>query len=264
MDDWRNLSGRPLSSTEWLEAHHRAKLPERTRFAERLAAMRPRRVVDLGCASGLWLDIFDTVLPPGCEFVGLDSDAAALEVASRRAAGWSRPATFELTDVTTDPASIPASDLTLIFNVLPFVEDAATLLARLSERSEPGVVAVRQYDGDSLRFGPMNPYARALLEGSLRDAVGASEQFRHYDMDRVFSAIHDAPFGRHDIEFELFQRVAPFPSDFIDYFEQTIEWTLLHLSNDAAEVLKAWRGEYLDAPSNPSYLFEVDLTAVLS
>lgn len=50
-----NSEGFPLASTDWLAIHHRAKLSERGRFADRLAALKPRRIVDLGCGPGLWL-----------------------------------------------------------------------------------------------------------------------------------------------------------------------------------------------------------------
>ncbi len=50
-----NSTGRPLADAKWLENHHRAKLPERTAFAKKLAKLNPKNIVDLGCATGLWL-----------------------------------------------------------------------------------------------------------------------------------------------------------------------------------------------------------------
>jgi SAM-dependent methyltransferase len=264
VDDWRNRTGKPLSSAAWLEAHHQAKLPERMRFAKKLAQYAPRRIIDLGCATGLWLDLLHPLVPRDCEFIGYDSDAESLAVAKRRASAWSRPAHFEQLDIAADAGLIPPADLTLIFNVIPFIQDPADLLVKLSERRDTGVVAIRQYDGDSLRFGPMDTHTRALIEASLRSSVGLSEQFRHYDMDHVFELVHNTPYRNRTIEFELFERVAPFPPEFIEYLGQTLAWTQNFLSEDAAAALEVWRRSFLRAPSAPSYLFEVDLTAVLS
>lgn len=36
-----NSTGRPLADAIWLENHHKAKLPERTAFARRLAELHP-------------------------------------------------------------------------------------------------------------------------------------------------------------------------------------------------------------------------------
>jgi SAM-dependent methyltransferase len=217
MPDLRNHTGRPLSSPGWLEAHHRAKLPERQRFAAMLAQLGPRRVVDLGCATGLWLDLLDPLLPPACEFVGFDSDPKSLTLAEERSTKWSRNATFEVCDIDANIESIPTADLTLVFNVIPYLQDPAKLFASLAERRERGAVAVRQYDGAALRFGPMETEVRALIEASLRSSVGASSQFRHYDLDDVFSLLQECRLTRRKIAFELFERTTPFPDDFVAY-----------------------------------------------
>lgn len=77
-----NSSGKPLADTIWLENHHRAKLPERTAFAKRLVELHPKSIVDLGCASGLWLELLNQLLPEDCEFIGIDSDGEALSIAA--------------------------------------------------------------------------------------------------------------------------------------------------------------------------------------
>jgi len=69
-----NSSGKPLADANWLEIHHRAKLPERIKFAQKLATYNPKKIVDLGCASGLWLELLNQILPNDCEFIGIDSD----------------------------------------------------------------------------------------------------------------------------------------------------------------------------------------------
>ena len=57
-------------SADWLEAHHEAKLTEHRRFGETFARYEPSRVVDIGCGTGLRLDLLDKLIPPSCESWG--------------------------------------------------------------------------------------------------------------------------------------------------------------------------------------------------
>jgi SAM-dependent methyltransferase len=255
----RNLSGKPLCSAEWLEAHHRAKLPERRAFAESLVSRSPKRVVDLGCGTGLWLSLFHELLPPDCEFIGLDSDSDSLLRAQERAHGWNRRTRFDQIDLGVEADAVPEGDVTLSFNIFPYLADPGVLLSRLARRG--GTVAVRQYDGGALRFGPMDTEVRALVESSLRASVFGSEEFRHYDLDRVVELLSSAPFHRSEITFELFTRTAPFPQEFLAYYQGTLDWTMELVSEDARRALMAWLKE---VQSHSCYFFEVDLTAILS
>jgi SAM-dependent methyltransferase len=257
----RNPSGLPLAGSEWLVAHHRAKLPERRAFSEQLAALGPSRVLDLGCGPGLWLDELDKLLPPECEFVGVDSDEATLSQAAQRAERWQRPVTFECLDLESATA-LPDADLTLLFNVSPYLPQVDALLADLAQRG--GNVAVRQYDGAALRFGPIETQDRAMIEDALRAAVLGSGQFRHYDLDRMYTAIEQAPFRSRDVSFELFARTSPFPAEFMEYYTGTLEWTLDLLSDAAGERLRAWWERRKVDARLPAYFVEVDLVALLS
>jgi SAM-dependent methyltransferase len=261
MSRWRSPSGQPLASAAWLEAHHRAKLAERRDFANRLASRNPRSIVDLGCGTGLWLELLNEVMPAGCEFIGVDIDPQALEVVERRAQGWGRSVHLAELDIGAVVDRLPAGDLTLAFNVFPYLADPVRLLEHIA--GSGGAVAMRQYDGAALRFGPMRTDLRRSIDTALQIAVGGSEQFRHYDMDRAFAALRTSPFEQQEIGFELFSRVAPFPAEFIDYFEGTLAWTLDYVADDAASHLRSWLADETNWSRN-GYWFEVDLVAVLS
>lgn len=260
--DERNVSGRPLAGTAWLETHHRAKLSARRAFCQRLAQLNPTRVVDLGCATGLWLEELNKVLPTACEFVGLDSDEAALDEAIRRAHSWSRPTTFRHGDIDAPDADVPEADLTLLFSLSPYLGRLGHLLSTLADRS--GSVAVRQYDGALIRFGPMSSEDRSLIEMSLQASVAPSGQFRHYDLDRVLSAIRAAGFEHHEIGFELFERTAPFSPEVAAYLEATVDWTLKHISEVARKRLQAWWSARDGDLGIPTYVVEVELAALVS
>ncbi len=260
MADSCNESGMFCSSSEWLEAHHRAKLPERRAFAERLAAQQPKRLVDLGCGVGLWLELLDDLLPSDCEFIGIDVDDHVLDQAAARACDWDRSVTFKRVDLNRELNAVPSADITLAFNVFSFVDDPAGLIESIATKGSS--LAVRQYDGAAIRFGPMNLDLRSSLERSLHASFADGEEPRHYDLDRLMPLLAASQFSKKEMSFELFARAAPYPDDFLAYYNGFMSWTLSRLSNGVGNTFRLW----LDAEkaSAGRYFFEVDLVAVLS
>ena len=257
-----NSTGRPLADAKWLENHHRAKLPERTAFAKKLANLNPKSIVDLGCATGLWLELLDGILPSDCEFIGIDSDKESLKLATQRSKSWNRKVKFLHLNLEKEVAKILPSDITLAFNIFPYIDNLESFIKALWERSPHGVLAVRQYDGASIRFGPMDTAIRQKMELDLRIATENSQKFHHYDMDRTFSSLRNSNYNNFEYSFELFERVSPFDKDFIPYYQGTLIWTCQHLSEVSANNLKKWMEA--DAFMNNSYFYEVDLVALLS
>lgn len=262
MNSQENSTGRPLADAIWLENHHRAKLPERTAFAKRLAELNPKKIVDLGCATGLWLELMNSVLPIDCEFIGIDSDEEALSLSAQRSKSWNRKVTLLHLDLEKDVLKIPSSDLILAFNIFPYIDNLDSFIESLRMRSPQGVLAVRQYDGASIRFGPMETSIRQKMELDLRIATENSQKFHHYDMDRTFTALQNSNYHKREYNFELFERVSPFDSNFIPYYLGTLNWTCQHLSETSAENLRKWIKE--DSLMSNCYFYEVDLVALLS
>jgi SAM-dependent methyltransferase len=253
-----NESGLILSSANWLEAHHKAKLPERQAFAERLAEFEPRRILDIGCGVGLWLDLLNDLLPDNCEFIGLDADQSSLDRAAIRARNWKRKISFQSLDINADLDLLPEADMTLAFNVFCFADNPAALLSRIAAMG--GSLAIRQYDGDAIRFGPMDTSLRSGIENSLRASFAGNRTFMHYDLDRAMKVIADSSFAEKTVSFEIFERTAPFSADVHKYYKGMLEWTLSRLSSDTAEAFRAWLS---NGESAASYFFEVDLVGVL-
>lgn len=262
MSSYENSTGKPLADNNWLEIHNRAKLPERTAFAKKLSALNPKSVVDLGCASGLWLEILNKFLPNECEFIGIDSDEESLNLATKRSKTWNRKTSFLQLNLEKDVLQIPASDLTLAFNIFPYITDLDSFIKALSLRIPRGVLAVRQYDGASIRFGPMPTAQRQKIEIDLRIAVEKSQKFQHYDLDRTFNALRKSNYVQANYEFELFKRISPFTEDFIPYYKETLSWTCRNVSDDTAKYFQEWINE--DSLMLNRYFYEVDLVALLS
>lgn len=257
-----NSTGKPLANANWLEKHHQAKISERTLFAKRLAELHPKTLVDLGCATGLWFELFNEILPVKCEFIGIDSDKESLDIAIQRSKSWKRKVSFMQLDIEKESSKIPVSDLTLAFNIFPYINDLNTFINILAARIPKGVLAVRQYDGASIRFGPMPTSERQKIESDLRVATENSQKFRHYDLDRTFTALRNSTYKEKNYQFELFERISPFNKEFIPYYKGTLSWTCQFLSETSAKFLNKWMNE--DPNMLNRYFYEVDLVALLS
>lgn len=257
-----NSTGRPLADPQWLENHHYAKLAERTAFAKRILKYKPKKIIDLGCATGLWLDLLNNIIPKECDFIGIDSDNESLQIAIERSKSWNRKSSFFNFDLEKDIEKIPSADIILAFNIFPYIKNIDEFINKIYSKNPNGTLAIRQYDGAAIRFGPMLTSDRQRLESDLRISMENSKKFSHYDMDRMFNAIYNSNYTSKSVEFELFERKSPFPKEFIPYYKGTLEWTMQHISDMSAHHLKKWIDS--DSLLNRRYFFEVDLVAILS
>ena len=256
-----NSSGKPLAASNWLEDHHLAKLNERTDFAKKLIEFKPKSIVDLGCATGLWLELLNQYLPTDCEFIGIDSDEESLKIASNKSKSWKRKTTYLKLDIEKESNLIPPADITLAFNIFPYIEKIDDFINTLAKRRPKGILAVRQYDGASIRFGPMPTDVRQTIESDLRVSTETSSRFKHYDLDRTFIALKKSNYKKCEYDFELFHRITPFEQSFIPYYTNMITWTSEHVSENSSMLLKKWLN---DENVSNRYFFEVDLVALLS
>jgi len=257
-----NSTGKPLADANWLAFHHKAKLPERIAFAKRLATLNPKSVVDLGCASGLWLEVLDQNFPTECEFIGIDSDEELLNMAIQKSKSWQRKVSFIQLDLEHEAFRIPPCDLTLAFNIFSYIRDLDSFVNTLSRRTPRGMLAVRQYDGASIRFGPMPTSKRQEIDIDIRITTESSQRFHHYDLDRTFDVLRHSSYPQCNYEFELFERSSPFPTDFLPYYKETLLWTCQLLSEKSADYLRTWIDA--DPLMLNRYIYEVDLVALLS
>jgi SAM-dependent methyltransferase len=257
----RDRTDRPPCGPRWLEVHHLAKLAERRRFAERLAALAPRTVLDVGCGPGLWLDLLHDLLPDDCSFIGVDIDEELLDSARRRSRRWPQQTHFEVLDIETEAAQLPVADLTLLCNVMTYVSRPLDLLTSIAERGDGSAVAIRE--GVSLRYGPMPPGRFEAIEAELGANLALHPPFRLFHPDKTFAALAIAPFAHRDIGFELFERSAPFPPDLEAYLDGTLWWTADNLSSETAGWLEGWRRAHQPEGEQPAYIIEVDVVAVL-
>ncbi len=203
--------------------------------------------------------MFDEYLPSDCSFVGIDSDEESLNIAKERSKKWNRESSFMILDLETNANDIPPCDLTLAFNIFPYIKDLDRFVDILSRRVPRGILAIRQYDGASIRFGPMPTKSRQTIECDLRLSTENSSIFKHYDMDRTFECLKKSKYSINEYDFELFKRISPFPEEFLPYYTETLKWTAEHISEKSSNYLLEWLEN-----DTMRYFYEVDLVAILS
>src|SRR2546427_2395635 len=82
-----NESGLPLNAIEWLETHHRSKMPEREQMIRDIRFKRGSNVVDAGCGPGLWTPLLARAIGYQGHILGVDISPEALVTAYRRMRG---------------------------------------------------------------------------------------------------------------------------------------------------------------------------------
>lgn len=262
MSEWKNNSGKQLSSEQWLSVHHNAKLNERTDFIKNNIKNNDKVIMDIGCGPGLWMKVIDSFLTKEYTLIGVDSDTIALTKAKHRLKDSNAIIEFINCNVEDYVRDLPNADLILLFNMFCYIKNPDCFLDQLRSKLNPGGrIIIRQYDGSNIRIGPMEEKTRKLIDNSLYSSISLSNQFHHYDLDRVFETIEKSSFPNKKIDMEIYFKKTPYTNEVKIYLEEHIKWTMEYISEDAKLKLNEW---FINQFSKFSYCTEVDLVATLS
>jgi SAM-dependent methyltransferase len=143
---------------------------------------RPRRVLDVGCGTGVYLIHAATAGDPQLTGVGVDLDAAVVELARQRLASTGLAGRFEVRHADVRVVELPAAsfDLVLLLQNLYYFaeEERAGLLRRLQRLLAPGgaLLLVSLCAGRSL--------AATHYDLLFRATAGCAPLPRRYQLDR--------------------------------------------------------------------------------
>ncbi len=262
MKKWHNKSNKPLSSIEWLKIHHKAKFNERKKFLNKILPQNVSSIMDLGCGPGLWLDLINELVDDNCELIGVDIDDSYIKILEEKFKTWKRNGYSIKCNLDNEVDKLPKVDVILLFNILCFFKNPIELLNKLkSKLNKNGKIIIRQYDGELLRFGPMEETLRQEMNLSVYSSLTGSKQFDHYNMDKTFSVINNSDYNSKIIEFETIQKCSPYSNNFDKYLRETIEWNIEYSSEYVKNKLIKW---YIEKYPFKSYFVEVDLIGILS
>lgn len=262
MSNQRNTSGVQLSSAKWLEDHHNAKKQLRIDFAKKIAKYNPSSIVDIGCGTGLWLSVFNDIIPSECKFIGVDLDKSSLEEAKKRSEKWSRESEWLEIDINKEPEKIPPADLALIFNFSSYIENLDRFFAIISPEKGFNKIALRQFAGDEIKFGPFTINEQSSIDFSIKNSIGGSKQIRYFDMNRMIESASKLGRVTKFREFELFQEFSPFKNSTWPYIKGTVEWTSERMPESEKIIVNNWL-EKANIKDESLYFFSIDWTALL-
>lgn len=262
MNTWRNVTGKQLSSIDWLVTHHKAKLTERMNFVSKNISKSDKTIVDIGCGPALWLDLIDKIASDDCTFIGIDSDEDTIKYAKKWLNHGIEKNIFFNYDIENELEKIPSADVILVFNMFSYIKDPDVFLEKLKHKLNPnGRVIIRQYDDGILRVGPLEEETRKSIDNSLYSSLILSNEFSHYDMDRVFNVINLASYPVKKIEMELYYKVSPYSKEVEKYIKEHLLWEQGYVSDSDKLLLNNWIEKQFD---NNSYFLGVDLVSFLS
>lgn len=257
----RNKSGMQLSSADWLEAHHDAKKEQRYDLAKRLAKRTPKSIIDLGCGTGLWLSIFNDIMPNDCKFIGVDLDEQSLEIAKNKAESWGRECEWIKLDVNNNLNELPSADLTLVFNFSSYIADLKEFFSYVSPENGFKEIALKQFAGDEIKFGPFTTNEHTNIDLSLKASIQGSTQIKYFDMDRLIEASSLTNRELVFRDFEIFSDFAPFKQNAWPYIKGTAEWTAERMPEREQKLIYKWIDNANDDGS--LYFYSLDWFALL-
>ncbi len=154
-------------SAHWLDLRAPADQAARdTGLLDQVAALAPRRIMDLGCGTGAMLAVLHPRLPTPADWVLVDGDAGLLDQAAVRAAHLGVGAERLRRNLLADPLPISAAvpDLVTATALFDLVSAAwlDAFLDALAAHALP-LYAALSYDG-VMRWVPSHPYDAAVIQ----------------------------------------------------------------------------------------------------
>ncbi|MGV6805249.1 MAG: methyltransferase domain-containing protein [Ruegeria sp.] len=155
----------------------------RERYFDQLDWAGCRRVVDLGCGTGVVTRALADRVGVECELVGSDLAAELIKVAEEKtqAAGLAGRIRYEVADSRKTRDADDSFDIVIAHTVISHVADPAAMLAETARLARPGgMIAI--FDGDyaSLTIGAGDPEANAeAVDAILQTVVGNPFVLRH-------------------------------------------------------------------------------------
>jgi SAM-dependent methyltransferase len=168
-------------------------------------------VLDVACGTGVVARLAWPQVAPSGRVVGLDVNAAMLDIARSASAGEQAPIEWQEGDVASMPLADGAFDVTLCQHGLQYVPDrhaALTEMHRVLRASGRLVLSVWR----PVEFNPGHAVFADVLERHVNEAAGATRRapFTLSDRDEIRTLVAGADF--HDIVVQLDVRVTRFPS----------------------------------------------------
>jgi ubiquinone/menaquinone biosynthesis C-methylase UbiE len=161
-----NEGGLPLNAIEWLETHHRSKLPEREQMIRDIHFKQGSHIVDAGCGPGLWTPVLARAIGYQGQILGVDISPEALVTAHKRAQGKWYESIVKYKRSLLEQLPVAPSSLDLIFsaNVSQYLPEPVSTFAAMGSYLVPGGrLVIKDIDFGTMRFHTIDPSLQARV-----------------------------------------------------------------------------------------------------
>ena len=227
-----NESGLPLNAIEWLETHHRSKMPEREQMIRDLRLKKGSYVVDAGCGPGLWTPLLARAIGRQGRITGVDISHAALITAQQRSQEqwYQHRVQYKQGVLEQLPVRRGSADVIFSANVSQYLPDPVGTFAAMGQYlKHDGQLIIKDIDFGTMRFYNIDPTLQARV-------LQAREQWEQQRVDAGYAyedswvgsklAGYMRAAGYTEIEEKSYRitRRYPVPEAFRFYLQGIAEW----------------------------------------
>ena len=227
-----NESGLPLNAIEWLETHHRSKMPERQQMIRDIRFKRGSKVVDAGCGPGLWTPLLARAIGSQGHILGVDISPEALVTAYRRLCGkrYARMVQYKHSFLEQLPVPFGSVDSIFSANVSQYLPDPVTTFTAMGNYIAPGGrLVIKDIDFGTMLFHNIDAGLQARVfqarEGWEQQRVDAGYTFEDSWVGSKLASYLRAA-GYEEVQEKSYRIVRQYPlsQDFRYYLQGIAEW----------------------------------------
>ena len=227
-----NESGLPLNAIEWLETHHRSKMPEREQMIRDISFKLGSYIVDAGCGPGLWTPLLARAIGYQGRVLGVDVSTEALVTAYKRMHGrhYERIVKYKHGLLEQLPVTYGSVDFIFSANVSQYLPEPVTTFAAMGRYLVPGGrLVIKDIDFGTIRFHNIDTALQACV-------FQARERWEQVRVDAGYSyedswvgsklASYMRSAGFEEVQEKSYRIVRHFPlsQDFRFYLQGIAEW----------------------------------------
>lgn len=225
-----NKSGEAYSGAEWLYNHFSIKSRGRFKYINSLPISSKDRILDIGCANGMWTSLFAEIISHKGRVLGIDKDPkSVLEASNKFKKEYLKGRlSFEVLDI--EKSNIPEGyNVISMFNSLSYIRDPSRLLQYLSNylRKENGLLIIKDSALCSDFYWPISSIVDIQSRKALRNIN--NKRIGNYDPNlglKVRRMLEQCNFDIIDTRTNTYSFSYPFDYNEIQYINANMQMIL--------------------------------------
>ena len=221
--------GLPLTSFQWLTAHHEAKKDERKKMVSIHQIRKGDRVLDIACGPGFWTDLLLEQVSPSGTIIGLDIDTSLIAIAKDTYADLISLGyiDFHVGDMRDLPYENDSFDVVICgnaYNYLAEEELPHVVKEHLRVLRPGGRLSVRAFDNTMSLFHPVPSTVLLGIMHGVAESLEDETNFDNYLGRKLHGLFVNLALGPIETQTFVTQKVQPLCSGGIEYIRMKALW----------------------------------------